>query len=84
LFKSSFLNQNLENGNIYRVPNSLFIRFKIETDIQEDNAEDRRKRLNKIASELKKDGYIYDPCRDAYVKCVTINDVELQQQNMKG
>jgi len=74
-FKSAFLNQHFEIGNIYKMPNSLFIRCELGSDFQETNPKERKKILSKIYSDLKKEGYTYDPCRDAYVKFVSINDM---------
>lgn len=75
-FKSTFLNEQMELGNIYRLPNTNFIRTKLSMDFPDLPTAQYKKLLNKITSHLRKEGFLFDRCRDAYVKSIKLESVK--------
>lgn len=65
-FKSQFLNEQLNLGNIYQVNDTQHIRIKGSFEFENVDYNHGKKHLAKITSELKKEGYVYDFCIDAY------------------
>ncbi|HAL51257.1 MULTISPECIES: hypothetical protein [Sphingobacterium] len=72
-FESSFLNEQLHAENIYRLPGTSFIRSKSILELPDMDTEMRKKNLNKISAHLRREGYSYDPDKDAYVKPLKFN-----------
>jgi hypothetical protein len=73
-FESTFLNEQLNIGNIYRLPDSLYVRTKNASELMDMDSQQRKKNLSKISSHLRNEGYVYDPCSDAYIKPLNENE----------
>jgi len=66
LFKSPFLDQQFEVGNIYRLANTRYIRIKGSYEFKDVAYEDGKKHLSKITGQLHKENYIFDYCVGGY------------------
>lgn len=68
VFKSAFLNEQFEIGNIYSLPNKKYIRLKGSYEFAGVEYESRKKHKDKITYQLRKEGYQYDYNNDSYYK----------------
>ncbi|MBS1779879.1 MAG: hypothetical protein JST70_11180 [Bacteroidetes bacterium] len=65
-FKSQFLNEQFEIGNLYPIPKTNYIQIKASFDFIEVEG-DKHKHRNKISSHLRREGYLFHPSIGAYI-----------------
>jgi hypothetical protein len=67
-FKTAFLNEQLQIGNLEQLAGFPAVRIKASFDFKGVDYDERHVHRNKISSSLRKEGYVYSPQFGFYVK----------------